>query len=120
MAKASSGVAMMPAVETGAWIGENGARLSGGERRRSSLARALLRPAPWLLLDEPTEGLDAANEALGLDRLRRGLNQTGQGVLIASHRSAPLLLCQHLVSVSGTTSAPAASLARYLQCRMAI
>jgi len=106
------------------WIGENGARLSGGERRRLSLARTLLRPAPWLLLDEPTEGLDPATEALVLDRLERRLNQTGQGVLIASHRSAPLLLCQRVVSITGMSSASAALLAapfaRDLQCRLAV
>jgi len=106
------------------WIGENGARLSGGERRRLSLARALLRPAPWLLLDEPTEGLDAATEALVLDRLGRRLNQTGQGVLIASHRSAPLMLCQRAVSISEMTSAPkalpAAPFARNAQCQLAV
>ena len=51
------------------WIGENGARLSGGERRRLVLARAYLRPAPLLLLDEPTEGLEAATEAVVVARL---------------------------------------------------
>jgi ATP-binding cassette subfamily C protein CydC len=76
-----------------AWIGENGARLSGGERRRLVLARAYLRPAPWLLLDEPTEGLDGATEARVLDALRVRLERTGQGALIVTHRPGPLALC---------------------------
>jgi ATP-binding cassette subfamily C protein CydC len=81
------------------WIGENGACLSGGERRRLSLARAFLRPADWLLLDEPTEGLDADTEAAVLFRLRRRLDATGQGLLIASHRPAAIRLCERQVAV---------------------
>ena len=83
-----------------AWLGDNGERLSGGERRRLSLARALLRPAPWLLLDEPTEGLDAGTEALVLDRLAARLDRTGQGVVLVSHRPAPLAICGRTLNLS--------------------
>ena len=75
------------------WIGENGARLSGGERRRLALARAYLRPAPWLLLDKPTEGLDAATEAVVVARLQARLAAHRQGALLVSHRPAPLAAC---------------------------
>lgn len=79
------------------WLGENGARLSGGERRRLGLARAYLRPAPWLLLDEPTAALDPAIEALVIGRLAARLARTGQGALIVSHRPAPLRLCSSVL-----------------------
>ncbi|HQR88490.1 MAG: ABC transporter ATP-binding protein [Caulobacter sp. 32-67-35] len=82
-----------------AWLGDNGERLSGGERRRLSLARAYLRPAPWLLLDEPTEGLDAATEALVLQRLATRLDRTGQGLVLVSHRPAPLTICDRKLSL---------------------
>jgi ATP-binding cassette subfamily C protein CydC len=71
-----------------AWIGEGGGRLSGGERKRLSLARALLRPAPWLLLDEPTDGLDIATEAGVVANLTAHLDRTGQGLILVSHRPA--------------------------------
>ncbi|QTC92196.1 amino acid ABC transporter ATP-binding/permease protein [Brevundimonas goettingensis] len=78
-------------------IGPNGERLSGGERRRLGLARALLRDAPWLVLDEPTEGLDAVTEAFVVARLQRRLSRTGQGLLLISHREAPRALCETLI-----------------------
>ncbi len=61
------------------WLGDDGARLSGGERRRLSLARAYLGEAPWLLLDEPGEGLDADVAAEIARRLDGRLWRTGQG-----------------------------------------
>ncbi|WP_374575267.1 amino acid ABC transporter ATP-binding/permease protein [Phenylobacterium sp.] len=75
------------------WIGDGGEQLSGGERRRLSLARAYLRTAPWLVLDEPTEGLDAATETALVDALDKRLTRTGQGLILVSHRPAPLELC---------------------------
>ncbi|MBN9465473.1 ATP-binding cassette domain-containing protein [Brevundimonas sp.] len=74
-------------------VGVNGERLSGGERRRLGLARAYLRDAPWLVLDEPTEGLDAATEAQVLAALTRRLSERGQGLILISHRLAPMAAC---------------------------
>jgi ATP-binding cassette subfamily C protein CydC len=74
-------------------IGEAGAWLSGGERKRLSLARAYLRHSPWLVLDEPTEGLDRATEAVVVARLDQRLRAGGQGLLLVSHRPAPRALC---------------------------
>jgi ATP-binding cassette subfamily C protein CydC len=78
------------------WVGENGAALSGGERRRLGLARAYLRDAPWMLLDEPTAGLDLMTESRVIEALRARLARSGQGALIVSHRPAPLAIC-HVV-----------------------
>ena len=85
-------------------LSENGDRLSGGERRRMGLARAYLRDAPWLVLDEPTEGLDAATETRVLDGLTHHLSTRRQGLILVSHRSAPTALCDQVVDVSVTLS----------------
>ena len=82
-------------------VGPNGERLSGGERRRLGLARAFLRNAPWLVLDEPTEGLDAETEARVLAALDRRLADGGQGLILVSHRPAPMRLCPLQVRVEG-------------------
>lgn len=83
-----------------AWVGEGGALLSGGERARVSLARALLKPADLLILDEPTAHLDPATERLVLDVIRRAW--AGRALLIVTHREAPLALAaRHLILRGG-------------------
>ena len=81
------------------WIGEDGALLSGGERRRLALARAFLADAPWLLLDEPTEGLDPATEKRVLQGLADRLARSGQGLLVVSHRAAVADICGDVLSM---------------------
>ncbi len=65
-------------------VGENGAKLSGGERQRISIARALLKDAPIVLLDEATASLDVENETKVQDALSRLL--AGKTVLVIAHR----------------------------------
>ncbi len=65
-------------------IGENGTKLSGGERQRISIARALLKDAPIVLLDEATASLDVENETKIQDALSRLL--AGKTVLVIAHR----------------------------------
>ncbi|MCR5151233.1 MAG: ABC transporter ATP-binding protein/permease [Clostridiales bacterium] len=65
-------------------IGENGAKLSGGERQRISIARALLKNAPVVLLDEATASLDVENETKVQGALSRLLNE--KTVLVIAHR----------------------------------
>ena len=67
-----------------AWIGEGGRQLSGGEQRRIGVARVLLRDAPLLLLDEPTEGLDKRTEREILSLLFEFAKD--KTVLMISHR----------------------------------
>jgi len=75
------------------WLGDDGARLSGGERRRLALARAYCARAPWLLLDEPGEGLDAPTADAVAQGLVARLDRTGQGLILVSHRPALSALC---------------------------
>ncbi len=66
------------------WLGEGGRQLSGGELRRLAIARALLHDAPLMLLDEPTEGLDATTESQILDLLAEVMRD--KTVLMVTHR----------------------------------
>lgn len=66
-------------------LGENGVRLSGGEKQRLSLARALYRNPEILILDEPTASLDSIAEAT-VHRLLENLRRAGKTIVVISHR----------------------------------
>ncbi|WP_037314315.1 thiol reductant ABC exporter subunit CydD [Amycolatopsis orientalis] len=92
-------------------VGELGAGLSTGQRRRVALARAVLLDRPLILLDEPTEGVDAETEAAILDRLPRVL--AGRTAVIVSHHPAVLARCDRVITLgtparSATTGTPPA------------
>ena len=76
-------------------IGENGAKLSGGERQRISIARALLKNAPIVLLDEATASLDVENETKVQGALSRLL--AGKTVLVIAHRMRTVAGADHIV-----------------------
>jgi ATP-binding cassette subfamily B protein len=76
-------------------IGENGSELSGGERQRISIARAFLKDAPVILLDEATASLDAENETAIQEALSRLIqNKT---VMIIAHRMRTIAKADHIV-----------------------
>jgi ATP-binding cassette subfamily B protein len=72
-------------------VGERGMRLSGGERQRIALARAFLKDAPILLLDEPTSSVDVKTEAAILDAMERLMQ--GRTTFIIAHRLNTLESC---------------------------
>jgi ABC-type multidrug transport system fused ATPase/permease subunit len=76
-------------------IGERGATLSGGERQRLSIARALLKDAPMLIMDEPTSALDAQTEALLMEALKRLLR--GRTTFIIAHRLSTIRNANRIV-----------------------
>ena len=80
-------------------IGENGAKLSGGERQRISIARALIKNAPIVLLDEATASLDVENETKVQGALSRLLE--GKTVLVIAHRMRTVEAADKIVVLAG-------------------
>ncbi|PIE45442.1 MAG: ABC transporter ATP-binding protein [Gammaproteobacteria bacterium] len=78
-------------------IGENGERLSGGERQRISIARALLKDAPVILLDEATASLDAQNES----KIQQAISELikDKTVIIIAHRMRTVIAADHIVAI---------------------
>ena len=94
-------------------IGESGVLLSEGEKQRITIARALLRDAPILILDEPTSALDIATEALvitGIERL-----MAGRTTFIIAHRLSTVQHCDRIVVLDGGRIVEAGGLAELLR-----
>ena len=80
-------------------VGERGQTLSGGERQRISLARAFLKDAPILILDEPTSAVDTGTEAAIIDSLDRLI--TGRTSFIIAHRPSTIRHCDQIIHIEG-------------------
>ena len=94
-------------------IGESGVLLSEGEKQRITIARALLRDAPILILDEPTSALDIATEALvitGIERL-----MAGRTTFIIAHRLSTVRYCDQIVVLDGGRIVEAGGFAELLR-----
>ena len=79
--------------------GERGVRLSGGQRQRISLARAILKDAPVLLLDEPTSALDTESEALVQEALERFM--AGRTTIVIAHRLSTIRDADRVLVLEG-------------------
>ncbi|MCP1230262.1 thiol reductant ABC exporter subunit CydC [Acetobacter indonesiensis] len=86
-------------------IGDDGLRLSGGQAKRLTIAQALLRNTPWLILDEPTEGLDAATENALMESLLQA--RPDATLLCITHRRAVLPFMDRAIEIKNGTFCPA-------------
>jgi len=80
-------------------VGERGITLSGGQRQRIAIARAIIRDAPILILDEPSSGLDAASEELVFDALDRLIE--GKTAIVIAHRFSTIRRAHAIFVVDG-------------------
>jgi len=85
-------------------VGERGMRLSGGERQRISLARAFLKNAPILILDEPTSAVDRKTESGILDAMEKLMN--GRTVFMIAHHLSTLERCDVLLRIDDGRLSP--------------
>jgi ABC-type multidrug transport system fused ATPase/permease subunit len=76
-------------------LGERGSQISGGERQRISVARAFLKDAPILILDEPTSSIDSKTEAVVLDALDRLM--VGRTTFLIAHRFSTIRNADHIL-----------------------
>ena len=83
-------------------MGEGGASLSGGERQRISIARAMLKDAPIVVLDEATAYIDPENEAVVQQAV--GKLVAGKTVLVIAHRLSTITGADQIVVVNGGRS----------------
>jgi ATP-binding cassette subfamily B protein len=88
-------------------VGEKGMRLSGGERQRIALARAFLKDAPILILDEPTSSVDVKTEALIVDAMEHLMK--GRTSLMIAHRLSTLRHCDAILEIANGRVIPASS-----------
>lgn len=84
-------------------VGERGQRLSGGERQRISLARAFLKDAPILLLDEPTSSVDVVTEAAIMEAMGRLME--GRTTFMVAHRLSTLDVCDQRIELELSSTA---------------
>jgi ATP-binding cassette, subfamily B, bacterial len=101
-------------------VGERGLRLSGGERQRIGLARAFLKNAPILVLDEPTSSVDLRTEQIILEAMVRLME--GRTTFLIAHRASTLEHCDRLLIIDNgqvlaatTMDSPTAQRALLLQ-----